>query len=503
MFKQAFAALQKVGRSLQLPIAVLPIAGLLLRFGQSDLLGNPHLFNGDLSFIAAMGQAVFANMAILFAVGVAIGFAFDGGGAAALAAVVGYYTMMAGMTAFATIIFGAKLAATLNPGVFAGICIGITAGLYYNKFHKVRLPEWLAFFGGKRFVPIVTGLTSVLWALFFGYLWPTLQGWIQAFGDWIVHAGAIGFFLYGFVNRILLCFGLHMVLNSYVWFQYGSYVKNGVTFNGDISRYFAGDPTAGYFQSGFFLVMMFGLPAACLAMYKSVSKARRPYVFGLYFSIALTAFLTGVTEPVEYTFMFVAPILYGAHAIMTGIAMAITYTLHIRMGFTFSAGAIDFVLNNKFGSHNNWIYMIPIGVIYFIVYYVIFYFGIKILDSKIPGREDNFEAVAKSNDDGGSEKVTAYTYIYALGGKENLEAVTNCITRLRLTVKDNKVINEDILKKLGMRGIVRPTPNSVQVIIGAKAEIIAGEINQYLAGYSTKAGEEAVRELVGENFIKN
>ncbi|MCX5773936.1 MAG: PTS transporter subunit EIIC [Fusobacteria bacterium] len=502
MFKNSFASISKVGRSLQLPIAVLPIAGLLLRFGQPDLLGNPHLFYGNLSFLAAMGQAIFSNMAILFAVGVAIGFAFDGGGAAALAAVVGFYTMMAGTTAFATMLFGAKVAASLNPGVFAGICIGITAGILYNKYHNIKLPEFLAFFGGKRFVPIVTGIVSVLWALFFGYLWPTLQGYIQAFGDWIVHAGAFGFFLYGFVNRILLVFGLHMVLNTYVWFQYGSFVKNGITYNGDISRYFAGDPTAGYFQSGFFLVMMFGLPAACLAMYKTVPKARRPYVMGLYFSIALTAFLTGVTEPIEYSFMFVAPVLYAIHALMTGLAMAITYSLHIRIGFTFSAGAVDFVLNNKFGSAYNWLKILPLGVIYFVAYYIIFYFGVKILDSKVPGREDNFEAVTKSKNDDGSVKTTAYTYIYALGGKENLVQVNNCITRLRLTVKDNKIINEDILKKLGMRGIVRPTPESVQVIIGARAEIVAGEINEYLAGYSTKEGEEAVRKKVGDSFIK-
>lgn len=491
--KKIFSLLQKVGRSLQLPIAVLPIAGLLLRFGQPDLLGSPHILHGNLAFIAAMGQAVFANMPVLFAAGVAIGFAFDGGGAAVLAAIVGYYAMVAGMNGFATMIYGAGVPKTIDTGVLGGICIGITAGIYYNKFHKIQLPEFLAFFGGKRFVPIVTGLTSVVWAAFFGSVWPVVQQWIQAFGDWIVHIGALGFFLFGVVNRVLLCFGLHTVLNTYVWFQYGSFVKDGVTYTGDINRYFAGDPTAGYFQAGFFLIMMFGLPGACLAMYKAVDKSKRALVFGMFFSVALTAFLTGVTEPTEYLFMFVAPVLYGIHALLTGCAMAIAYILHIRAGFTFSAGAIDYFLNMKFGSSNNWL-LLPIGVVYFFVYYFVFYFFIKLFNIKTPGRDESTVAVEKQSGTG-TEKDRAFAYIYALGGRDNLLTVNSCITRLRLTVAQNDIINEEILKSLGMKGIVRPTPEAVQVIVGAKAEIIASEINQYLSEYSDTAGKEVIEKL--------
>jgi len=300
------AFLQRIGKALMLPIAVLPAAGLLLRLGQPDLLNIP--------FIAAAGNAVFANLALIFAIGVAIGFSKDSNGAAGLAGAIGYFVLTEGTKAIDD---------TINMSVLGGILAGVIAGLLYNRFHDLKLPDWLGFFSGRRFVPIVTAATMVLLAGLFGYVWPPIQAGINGLGEWIIGAGAFGVGVFGFLNRLLIPIGLHHVLNTFLWFVFGEY--NGAT--GDISRFFAGDPSAGIFQAGFFPIMMFGLPAATLAMIVTAKKEKRAQVTGMLLSLALTSFLTGITEPIEFSFMFLSPVLYVVHALLTGSSMAIAYML--------------------------------------------------------------------------------------------------------------------------------------------------------------------------------
>src|ERR1700676_1290458 len=331
---RTLGALQSLGRSLMLPIAVLPAAALLLRFGQPDLL--------NLTWMANAGNAIFSNLPMIFAVGIAIGLT-GGQGAAALASLVGFLVFA---FTFATI----YAPTATNPlsvvggsiDVLAGILMGLVAAGLYRRFYDIRLPDYLAFFGGKRFVPIITAVVALILGVVFGFIWTPVQTVINNFGTWIVSLGALGTGLYGMLNRLLIPLGLHHVLNSYVWFQLGSYTgAHGAVVHGDLTRYFAGDPTAGNFMAGFFPIMMFGLPAACLAMYRAARPENRQLVGGMLLWMALTAFLTGVAEPVEFTFMFLAPVLYVIHAILTGISMALMNFLHVRLGFTFSAGAFD------------------------------------------------------------------------------------------------------------------------------------------------------------------
>ena len=306
--------LQKIGKALMLPIAVLPAAALLLRLGQPDLL--------DIAFIAAAGKAIFDNLAILFALGIAIGLSKDGSGAAALSGLVGYFVLTNGTQA---------IDKEINMAVLGGIISGIVAALLYNRYSDIRLPEWLGFFSGKRFVPIITSLAMIILAGIFGFVWPPIQDVINSVGDWITGAGALGAGVFGVLNRLLLPVGLHHVLNSMVWFVFGEY--NGAT--GDINRFFAGDPTAGPFMTGFFPIMMFGLPAAALAMIAAV-KEKRKLVTGMLVGLAFTSFLTGITEPIEFLFMFIAPVLYVIHALLTGVSLALAVILDIHHGFGFS-----------------------------------------------------------------------------------------------------------------------------------------------------------------------
>ena len=308
----------------------------------------------------------------------ALGFAKKNHGAAALAAVVGFFIMNS--------VIG-TIDSSVNTGVLGGIFIGVIAGLLYNRFHSIKLPEYLAFFGGKRFVPIITGLAAVLMGFLFGFVWPPIQEGINAFGNWLIGSGSIGLFLYGFFNRILLIFGLHHVLNNLVWFQFGSFhdAATHAVVHGDIARFMAGDPTAGSFMAGFFPIMMFGLPAACFAMYRHAHTHRQKAVAGMLFSIALTAFLTGVTEPIEYGFMFLAPVLYLVHALLAGVSMVVMYLLGVKLGFTFSAGFIDYVLFFKMAT-KPWL-LIPVGLVTAVVYYALFSFFIKRFNLMTIGRE--------------------------------------------------------------------------------------------------------------------
>ncbi|NNU84042.1 PTS sugar transporter [Geobacillus sp. BMUD] len=450
--------LQRLGKALMLPIAVLPAAGLLLRLGQPDLL--------DIPFIAAAGDAVFSNLALIFAIGVAIGFAKDGNGAAALAGAIGYFVLTKG---------AAAIDKDINMSVLGGIISGVIAGLLYNRYHDIKLPDWLGFFGGRRFVPIVTSLVMLVLALVFGYIWPPIQDGINAVGHWIVGAGAVGVGIFGFLNRLLIPVGLHHVLNSFVWFVFGEY--NGKT--GDLSRFFAGDPDAGIFMAGFFPVMMFGLPAAALAMIAAAKKERRKAVAGALLGVALTSFLTGITEPIEFLFMFLSPLLYVVHAVLTGLSLAVATALDIHHGFTFSAGAIDFFLN--YGIAQKPYLLIVQGLIYAVIYFVVFYFLITKLDLKTPGREDDVEG--EFTDSGAAQSGVKYedlaaNYIEALGGKDNLAQIDNCVTRLRLKVKDMSKVNEAELKRLGAKGVLRLNQTDLQVIVGTDVEFLANAMRK-------------------------
>jgi N-acetylglucosamine PTS system EIICBA or EIICB component len=459
-----FAGVQQLGRALMLPIAVLPVAGLLLRLGQDDLLG--------ISVMAQAGDAIFSNLALIFAIGVAVGFAKDGNGTAGLAGAIGYLVLTAVLKA---------IDPKINMGVLAGITAGLSAGLLYNRYKDIALPSYLGFFGGKRFVPIVTGFAMLLTGVVLSHAWPPVQNAIDAVGHWLIGAGEIGLFFYGALNRLLIVTGLHHILNSLVWFVFGSFpdpVVAGKMATGDLNRFFAGDPTAGAFMTGFFPVMMFGLPAACLAMYRAARPENRAAVGGVLLSMGLTAMLTGVTEPVEFSFMFLAPLLYAIHVVLTGISMALMQTLDVRLGFTFSAGLFDFLLS--FGKGRNGLLLLPVGAAYFAIYYGLFTYFIRKYDLMTLGREpatmDNASAAKEMLIAGGR----AEHYLRALGGPDNLKSVDACTTRLRLEVRDNAKVDDAALKALGARGLIKPAAGSVQVVLGPEADMVADEIRALL-----------------------
>ncbi|HDS2208363.1 TPA: PTS N-acetyl glucosamine transporter subunit IIABC [Klebsiella aerogenes] len=460
---------QRLGRALQLPIAVLPVAALLLRFGQPDLLNVP--------FIAQAGGAIFDNLALIFAIGVASSWSKDNAGSAALAGAVGYFVMTKAMV---------TINPEINMGVLAGIITGLVAGAVYNRWAGIKLPDFLSFFGGKRFVPIATGFFCLVLAAIFGYVWPPVQHAIHAGGEWIVSAGALGSGIFGFINRLLIPTGLHQVLNTIAWFQIGEFTNAaGAVFHGDINRFYAGDGTAGMFMSGFFPIMMFGLPGAALAMYMAAPKERRPMVGGMLLSVAITAFLTGVTEPLEFLFMFLAPLLYLLHAILTGISLFIATALGIHAGFSFSAGAIDYVLMYSLpaASKNVWMLLV-MGVVFFFVYFLLFSAVIRMFNLKTPGREDKTDDVvteeANSNTEEGLTQL-ATNYIAAVGGTDNLKAIDACITRLRLTVGDSAKVNDAACKRLGASGVVKLNKQTIQVIVGAKAESVGDAMKKVVA----------------------
>ena len=452
-----FAGLQQFGRALMLPIAVLPIAGLLLRLGQPDLL--------DLPAVAAAGQAIFANLGILFAIGIAVGIARENHGAAGLAAVVCYFVATRGAEVLAGVASGTMTKLSVPAGLLAG-CI---AGVLYNRYAEIRLPAYLAFFGGRRFVPIVAGVAGLVLAGAFGWGWPALEHGMDTLSRAVLASGEAGLFVYGVLNRILIITGLHHVLNNLAWFIVGEY--GGAT--GDLNRFFAGDPTAGVFMSGFFPVMMFGLPAACLAMYHAAPAGRRQAVGGLLLSMALTSFLTGVTEPIEFTFVFLAPALYALHAVLTGTAMVLMDVLGIRLGFGFSAGLFDYLLN--YGKATQPLLMLPIGILYAVIYYFAFRWVIARFDLGTPGREAE-EPAAVQAAPGSVGNVEAF--LQALGGADNIQVLDACMTRLRATVRNQGAVDEAALQRLGVRGILRPTADTLQVVVGPVADQLAGELRR-------------------------
>ncbi len=361
-------SLQKIGQALMTPVAVLPAAAILLRFGQPDLLG--------VKVMAEAGGALFANLPLLFAVGVGIALS-NQAGVAGLAALVGYLVFQKTLV---------SINDQLNMGVLGGILTGALAAVMYNRYHGIQLPQWLGFFGGRRFVPIVTAAASLVAGVVAGYVWLPVQQAINALGQWIIASGAIGVFVFGMVNRLLIPFGLHHIVNNLVWFVFGEYTKpNGEVVRGDLSRFFAGDPTAGIFMAGWYPIMMFGLLAVALAIYHEAHPENRSWVASIMSSAALTSLITGITEPIEFTFMFLTPVLYVLHALLAGTSMAIAYALGIRHGFGFSAGLIDYVLNYNIAQKPEW--LLPLGLVFFVVYYALFRWLIRALDLPTPGRE--------------------------------------------------------------------------------------------------------------------
>ncbi|VWX33517.1 N-acetylglucosamine-specific PTS transporter subunit IIBC [Exiguobacterium oxidotolerans] len=491
--------LQRIGKALMLPIAVLPAAGIVLRLGSADML--------DIPLMVAAGGAIFDNLPLIFAIGVAIGLSIDASGAAGLAGAVGYLVLKNGVDsmnkdysnaqiqakydAIAAIVNDsstkadgatlsaianqASLGSMVNMAVFGGIIAGITAGLLYNRFYNIKLPDWLAFFGGRRFVPIITSAVMLVLAFIFGYLWPFIEDGINGAGEWMVSLGAGGAALFGFFNRLLIPVGLHHVLNNIFWFVFGSYEKaDGTIVNGDIARFFAGDPTAGIYQAGFFPIMMFALPAAAAAMVMAARKENRKAVAGAMIGLGLTSFLTGITEPIEFSFMFLSPVLYVMHAVLTGLSMAVVNLLGILHGFSFSAGFIDYALN--FGIATKPLLLIPVGLAFAVIYYFLFYFMITKFDLKTPGREDESlvtdTGIVTGVSDDKYEQQAAKIFA-GLQGTDNVTAIDNCATRLRLQVKDTSVIDEAAIKAAGAKGVMKMGATNVQIIIGTDVEFVA------------------------------
>ncbi|MDI3407977.1 PTS transporter subunit EIIC [Streptomyces cavernicola] len=396
------SVLQRIGRSLMLPVAVLPAGALLVRLGADDMLGKeslPDFINKIAGYMAAGGGALLDNMPLLFAVGIAIGFAKKSDGSTALAAVTGYLVFQKVLATFTDpnlpkveqVVDGkvALVEAPVDAKVLGGVVMGIVVALLYQKFYRTKLPDWAGFFGGRRLVPILSAFAGLVIGIVFGFIWPVLGTGLHNFGEWLVGSGAVGAGIFGVANRALIPVGMHHLLNSFPWFQAGSYEGADGTVNGDIARFLAGDPSAGQFMTGFFPIMMFALPAACLAITHCARPERRKVVGGMMFSLALTAFVTGVTEPIEFTFMFIAPVLYAIHAVLTGVSMALTWALGMKDGFGFSAGAVDYVLNLGIAS-NPW-GLALVGLCFAVVYYFVFRFAITKFNLPTPGRESDEE----------------------------------------------------------------------------------------------------------------
>jgi len=500
-----FAQLQRLGKSLMLPIALLPAAGILLRLGQPDLLGgiSTPVIGPFFEAMSAAGGAVFDNLPLLFAIGVAIGFAKKADGSTALAAAAGYLVIEAvfktmSPVVLAGVVDAAGKPAMINYSVFAGILVGLVTALLFDKYHTIQLPSYLGFFGGRRFVPIVVSVASLLMGFALSYFYPIFNAGLTSVGQFIGGAGAFGAFTYGFANRMLIPVGLHHILNTYVWFIYGDFqTPAGNVVTGELTRFAAGDPTAGLLTSGFYPILMFGLPAAALAMIHMANKKQKKIAFGILGAAAITAFLTGVTEPLEFAFMFVAFPLYLVHAVLTGLSLAVAYTLDIHLGFSFSAGLIDFLLYGTApAAHNVWMLLV-MGAIFFAVYYVLFRLVIRWWNLRTPGREpdDEFEAEQAANleDDavaaisgGGTAVATrastkAEQLIAAFGGRDNLVNVDACITRLRMEVADKGQVDKARLKALGAAGVIE-VGNNVQAIFGTQAELLKGDILDAMAG---------------------
>lgn len=502
MRKKLFGQLQRIGKALMLPVAILPAAGLLLAIGtaiQGEALQHylPFIQNGGVQNVAklmtAAGSIIFENLPMIFALGVAIGLA-GGDGVAAIAAFVGYIIMNKTMGDFLQVtpknvtdpasgyasILGIP---TLQTGVFGGIIIGALAAWCYNKFYNINLPSYLGFFAGKRFVPIMMATTSFILAFPMALIWPTIQSGLNAFSTGLLDSNTgVAVFLFGFIKRLLIPFGLHHIFHAPFWFEFGSW-KNaaGEIIHGD-QRIFieqireGAHLTAGKFMQGEFPVMMFGLPAAALAIYHTAKPENKKVVAGLMGSAALTSFLTGITEPLEFSFLFVAPLLFFIHAVLDGLSFLTLYLLDVHLGHTFSGGFIDYVLLGVLPNKTQWWLVIPVGLVYAVIYYFVFRFLIVKLKYKTPGREDKQSQAVTA-----SATELPYAVLEAMGGKANIKHLDACITRLRVEVNDKSKVDVPGLKDLGASGVLE-VGNNMQAIFGPKSDQIKHEMQQIMNG---------------------
>ncbi|KPL57660.1 glucose-specific PTS transporter subunit IIBC [Rossellomorea vietnamensis] len=526
MFKKAFGVLQKVGKALMLPVAILPAAGLLLAFGNA--LQNPTLLdiapflnNGGVETVASVmeqaGGIIFGNLALLFAVGVAIGLA-GGEGVAGLAAIVGFLIMNVTMgtveglgipdvtgdnvdPAFA-LVLGIP---TLQTGVFGGIIVGILAASMYNRFYQIELPSYLGFFAGKRFVPIATAASSVVLGLLMLLIWPPIQDGLNTFSNFMLGENrALAAFVFGVIERSLIPFGLHHIFYAPFWFEFGSYTSAaGDVVRGDQAIFMkqiqdgVQDLTAGTFMTGKFPFMMFGLPAAALAIYHEAKPERKAVVGGIMASAALTSFLTGITEPIEFSFLFVAPVLFGIHTIFAGLSFLTMHLLDVKIGMTFSGGLIDYVLFGLINPQTNAWIVIPVGIVFAFIYYFGFRFAIRKFNLMTPGRED----VDEDEDDAPASSAgdLPYNILDAMGGQENIAHLDACITRLRVSVNDVKQVDKNRLKKLGASGVLEVGDN-IQAIFGPKSDTIKSQMQDIIRGKAPRRVETNANEEVEQQI---
>lgn len=451
--------LQQFGRSLMLPMMALPAAAILLRLGSLPWSGNLTSF-GEVLGIA--GESIFLFLPYIFAVGVALGLT-DDAAPAAMSALWSYFLFVQITTHLTN--------HSLHIGITGGILIGLISAVAYHRFKDMKLPESIQFFGGPRFIPIFMSVAAIAFSYVMVFLQSSIELGLVHYSDAFLELGGFGAFLYGVAHRLLVPSGLHHILNNFAWFQIGAFeTEDGRIVFGDIPRFFAGDPTAGLYMSGLYPTIMFALPAIAFAIIKEAREDLKPRVKATFLTAALAAFLTGVTEPIEFAFLFVAPTLFFIHAILSGLSMWITYELDIHHGFSFSAGAIDFLLNYHL-AHNGWM-IIPIGLVYALIYYHLFRWAIRRFDIRTPGREDGSPL-----DEGvGDIPYRAPLVLEALGGKSNIVKMEACITRLRLTLANDKKMDMTALKHLGAAGVIRLGGGNVQVVFGTFSELLREEI---------------------------
>ncbi len=473
-----FTLMQKVGQAFMLPVAVLPVAGLLLGVGASNLPFIPQ----QISLIMAnAGGSIFGILPLIFAIAVAIAFTGQQG-AAALASVIGYVVFLATMGVVApmlnmqtSIVLGIK---TIEMGVIGGIIIGALAAYCYNKYNDIKLPEFLAFFGGRRFVPIITALGSLVLGLICVFIWRPIGASIDSASNWAAYSSPItAFSVYAFVERLLIPFGLQHIWNVPFFFQIGSFLDpaTGNVIHGEIPRYLAGDKTAGHL-AGSYLFKMYGLPAAAIAIIHTAHPDKKRMVASIMISAALTSFLTGITEPIEFAFLFVAPVLYGIHACLAALGYLVVIPLGIKHGTTFSHGLIDYVvLYSK--STKGWM-LIPLGVVWGILYYTIFTFAIRFFNLKTPGREDAEDTKLKSTSNVSSNNM-GEKLVIAYGGASNITNLDSCITRLRITVKDVNKVDVEVIKALGAKGVMT-SGNGVQSIFGPTSDSLRTQMEEFI-----------------------
>lgn len=478
-----FSIIQKVGQAFMLPVAVLPVAGLLLGIGASNL---PFIPASVSAVMATAGGSIFGILPLIFAISVAIAFTQQQG-ASALAALVGYVVFLGTMGVIAPML-GMKTTLsmgiqTIEMGVLGGILIGALATYLYNKYNNIQLPEFLAFFGGRRFVPIVTSLSSLVLGIVCVFIWKPIGAGIDTFSQWAAYSSPnIAFPLYTLVERLLIPLGLHHIWNVPFFFQIGSFLDSATNtiVHGEIPRYLAGDKSAGNL-AGSYLFKMYGLPAAAFAIIHSAKPEKKKLVASIMISAALTSFITGITEPIEFAFLFVAPVLYGIHALLAALGSFLVISLDIKHGTTFSHGLIDYlVLYSK--STNGWM-LVPLGLAWGVLYYVVFTFAIRVFNLKTPGREDDVVLsgtgssqsvnLALSDEQMGEQLVLAY------GGKENISNLDACITRLRISVKDKNKVNQDALKALGAKATM-VAGDGVQAIFGPKSDSLRVSMENYI-----------------------